>query len=607
MRNSEVNGTTEIAFSLAILSSCRKEAFLLTLALVLTCLGASGQNVSELTAHYWPSFPLPDRVVLGESHNGVSEAVRVVLNTVSGLAAYDARSKGSGEMVWIGLTNSPSYDTWLEAYLKRTGVACDKRVLTSWELVDRYREQGLAQGYILYRREPGERALYAGDSSDTSANVATSLCALLGGVAVEESIEADAKAHGLSMLLDVRGRDEAWLFNHYGNRLSVSVLGRQDPKSGVNRDAIVAMRAPVIGESGTLYERMLERLRPGSPLLGWGIGLEDAQTGPASEYASFQTATNWCANLPLLSSGETGLNYGFKPFAAPPDRNTMPEDGIRYVSFILSDGDNVQWLMLNFCKGEEAQQYWASPARGTIPFGWTMCAMDLLQLCPYTLDYLRDTATPKDDFLLLGGGYYYPDWFGRKRSGADWLAMQARRTAKDMDACGVNLLMVNVQKWDSPEAARAYETYAREMPNLRGLFVIQYAPYTGGGGTIRWVNGLPVITARNAIWGGRGEYPREGTPNRVARLLNEWAAQPVRCEEDRFAWVIVHAWSWFREAEFDAPLQTEETDPKDAQPRDASRGYSPAVWAARHLSPAIRVVTPYALIEVLRKVHAKQP
>ncbi|HOT52122.1 MAG TPA: GxGYxYP family putative glycoside hydrolase, partial [Candidatus Hydrogenedentes bacterium] len=184
----------------------------------------------DLPARYWPAFPLPDRVVLGESHNGVNEAVRVVLNTVSGLVAHDTRCNHSGEMVWIGLTNSPSYDTWLAAYLARTGVPCEKRVLSTWDLVDRYREQGIVKGYILYRREPGDRPLYEGTPSDTSVNVATSLCAVWGGVAVEESIEADAKAHGLPLLLDARGKDEAWLFETYSGRLSRSVLGRQDPK-----------------------------------------------------------------------------------------------------------------------------------------------------------------------------------------------------------------------------------------------------------------------------------------------------------------------------------------------------------------------------------------
>jgi hypothetical protein len=97
------------------------------LALLIPCVGTDvlAQTVSELPARYWPAFPLPERVVLGESYNEVNEAVRVLLNTVSGLVAYDTRCKGSGEMVWIGLTNSPSHDTWLTAYLKRNSAPCE--------------------------------------------------------------------------------------------------------------------------------------------------------------------------------------------------------------------------------------------------------------------------------------------------------------------------------------------------------------------------------------------------------------------------------------------------------------------------------------------------
>ena len=85
----------------------------------------------------------------------------------------------------------------------------------------------------------------------------------------------------------------------------------------------------------------------------------------------------------MLSSGATGLDYPFKPFAPPADASAAPAAAdTRYVAFVMSDGDNVQWLMLNFCKGQDAKQYWACPDRGRMPFGWTLPAMDLLQLCP---------------------------------------------------------------------------------------------------------------------------------------------------------------------------------------------------------------------------------
>jgi hypothetical protein len=255
--------------------------------------------------------------------------------------------------------------------------------------------------------------------------------------------------------------------------------------------------------------------------------------------------------------------------------------------------------MLNFTAGREAQQYWASPARGKIAMGWTVCAADLLQLCPYTLDYLRDTATPNDDFLLFGGGYYYPDWFGKDRNQPNLLAQHARRLGKYMDKCGIRLFAINSQDWDGPEAMAAYETDVREMPGLNAIFSIQYAPYTAGGGAIKWIareggKRVPVISARNAIWAGRGEDPREGTPGRVAAMLNEWASKPVQTPEDRFAWVIVHCWSWFKDVAPDAPASAEEVDQANPPP-DAARGYLPATWCASRLLPNIRVVTPGTL------------
>jgi hypothetical protein len=559
---------------------------------------------AEFPLRYWPAFPLPDRVVCSVSHNRVGFAEGVLLHTVAGLVAYDTRARNSGELVWIGLSGASSYDEWLERYLARQGVPREPGELGVWDLVDRYRARGIIRGYVLYSQERGERPLYAVGATDESVNVATALGPLLYTVAVEESLEKQAREHGLECVLDVRGKGERWLWDTYGPRFAAGILARQDPKSFVVRSEIAAYRAMVVSGTGPLYEDALARLHPGSPNLGWGLGGEDTQTGPSSRYACFQTATNWCVNLPLLSSGATGLEYPLKPFTPPADASAGPEPAdTRYVAFVLTDGDNVQWLMLNFCKGQEASQYWACPERGRLPFGWTVPAMDLLQVCPYTLDYLRDTASPRDDLILLSGGYYYPDWFGQRRAEPDLLARHARRIGAYMGKCGISSLLVNLQDWDSAEALQAYQTYAREIPALRGIFTIQYAPYTAGGGAIRWVDlpggrRVPVISARNALWAGRGDDPREGTPSRVAALLNTWAARPVERDEDRFAWVIVHCWSWFRHGEAPASEEVNQSVPGEGE---VARGYRPALWCSAGLAPNIRVVTPTALLNRLTR------
>ena len=557
---------------------------------------------------YWPKFPVPVTILKSENINRMSFQEDVLVQTLAGLVAYSFRKHGTGEFLWLD-NGTASYAEWLKREKAYTGCKLlEDRAYTTWELVDRYRQQGILKGYILYKKDPAKRPLYEGKPLNTSVNVANALCPILSGVAVEETLETDARTHGLKCLLDVREKDETWLWQEYGKKFSRDLIARQDPLNAIMRAEITAMGAMPVSECGPLYTEVLEACRAGSPVLGWGIGMEDEQTGPSSRFGLFQTATNWCANLQITSAGKTGLNYPFKPFPAPVSSPKPPaaNDNTRYVSFILSDGDNVQWLMLNFCQGEEAQQYWAAPARGKIPFGWTTCAMDLLQLCPYTLDYLRETATPNDDFVLLGGGYYYPDWFGQARPEKNLLARQAHRTEKYVNKCGITGYMVNVQDWNSDVAIKAYETYTKEMPSINGIFVIQYAPYTGGHGAIRWVaradgSKIPVVTARNAIWAQRGQDPWEGSPTRVATMLNEWASKPIQKPEDRFAWVIVHAWSWFRQPSND-PASSEEVDQTKNYPgiSDIARGYLPATWCAERLSPQIKLVTPPIFLNLLK-------
>lgn len=567
----------------------------------------------ELPLRYWPPFPKPERILRSESLNEIPPEQALLLETLSGLVARRAQETGRGEFIWTGLTANPSYEEWFRRMVERTGAWVDPKTYSVWELLERYREAGVVKGYILYRYDRATREWHGSivpAALDTSANVATSLAGLQDAVAVEESLEGRVQALGLPQLADVRGWDEAQAFREFGDRCSRDLLALNDPKNFLTRSLSVAARAFVVSHPGPTYEAALARLRPGSPVLGWGIGDEAALTGPSSRWGAFQTATNWCANLPLLSA-DGGPEWDAAGRLRPPDHPLRDrlgsldwDDTSRFVSFVLSDGDNVQWLMLNFCLGPQARQYWACPDRGKMPFGWTLPLMDLSQLCPYTLDYLRETATEQDDFVLLSGGYYYPDWFGAHRPGEEVMAAHAARIGKYMAGGGVRVLMVNTQDWDSPEARRAYRCYARSIPALLGVLAVQYYPYTGGGGEVQWVSDgrgqeVPVVSARFALW-SHSHRPREGGPRRLAQSIQEWAAAPAARPEDRFAWVVDHCWSWFRRIGPEEPLEREEVDQGAPEDPSIARGYRPALWCAEALPTHVRVVTPEELLLRLR-------
>ncbi|MBI2300319.1 MAG: hypothetical protein HYU66_15465 [Armatimonadetes bacterium] len=361
---------------------------------------------------------------------------------------------------------------------------------------------------------------------------------------------------------------------------------------------MIAHRLFVSSGSGAPYTQSLARCGPDSPAIGWGIEAEDAETLPSSRQGLFQTATNWCHNLTVLSAERPGRDVPWSTLTLRRrDERAVPERGKHYVCLTLTDGDNIQWLMGNFSGGSEGGSYYGNPRRGAIPFTWGVAAEGLLELSPRTLADLLTTAKPNDDFVIYnGGGYFYPDFYGADRR-EDCLTLQARRLRPVMERTGIRILAFNFQDWDGEAAMRACGIFARELPGLLGILAFQYYPYSAGGGEIRWVDGVkgdrvPVVSCRYCVWAKTGR-PADSTPSQVAAMLNSLPRVGERATADDFSWVLVHAWSRFREAE-----------PQDEVSQDtaegSSRGYDPAVWLTEGLDPAVVPVTAARLLRLIR-------
>lgn len=129
--------------------------------------------------------------------------------------------------------------------------------------------------------------------------------------------------------------------------------------------------------------------------------------------------------LRLLADASMSSEYIGKTFPAAKLRSRHPpslweldwREDVHYVAFIMSDGDNVSWLMGNFIEDAE-RAWWSNPHRGKFPIGWSFCYTDLAQVCPYALQHLYETATPKDDLVLMGGRLLLsrPLWGKKKRT-----------------------------------------------------------------------------------------------------------------------------------------------------------------------------------------------
>ncbi len=155
--------------------------------------------------------------------------------------------------------------------------------------------------------------------------------------------------------------------------------------------------------------RILKWLEPLSVILGWNGGDEFKTTELSSAWGQIQTATDWCLNLPVLMAGTINANLAEAKNLDP--RTINWQDTRSAVSFVSTDGDNVQWFEGSFFRGSESASYWGSPERGRIPFGWSCCFSQLAQLCPEAIDYATSTQLPNDEFIEWGWWLLLPGSF----------------------------------------------------------------------------------------------------------------------------------------------------------------------------------------------------
>lgn len=583
--------------------------------LVLTC-GSIAAEDGE--ARWWPKQKPPRAVVRATIHVEIESSdqapyysgaidsgpVHMLVESLSGLAAKAVNERRNDEMVWIA-TSNPDFEDWYVHALRRLNLEV-RGELSPWDLAERLARRGVVKGYILYRHDKS-----AGEVNDhrpgmdLSINVATSMASVLDAAVVDESLEPEAKARGLEMLFDARDQTQQWVFEQYRDRFNRRMLCTQDPQKPHVRDMAIAQQAFTLYGYDEPAVSVMAWLEPLSPVLGWNGGDEYETTIMTSLYGHIQTATDWCMNLPLLMAASENAHIS-QPRHLDPRRIDW-NDKRHATSFVITDGDNVQWYMGGLMRAQ-GDSWYGNPLRGRFPYGWSSCFAHLVQLCPETVSYAVGTQSANDEFIEWGGGYFYPDVFAAKRPNPEELmAQHARRTWAHMKKTGTRIIAFNFSKFDTDATRRVCEIYAREMDGLLGIMAFQYAPYEGGAGRIHWVQNrrgeeVPVVSTRYSIWEHSNERPRSGTPAKVAREIRETVAEAEKQGRQNLDWVITHAWSYFKYAP-GADEDAENMEQKDAPKKGGVRGYAPVVWCVDRLPDNVRAVLPEELLWRIRMEH----
>jgi hypothetical protein len=173
-----------------------------------------------------------------------------------------------------------------------------------------------------------------------------------------------------------------------------------------------------------LLHRIFQHCTPGAVHLGWVIH-EQSGVALASQYGIVVIASDYTLNLEVWTARQA------KIISRPISDSivNVPEPEV-YVSFTMSDGDNLQYCQHRLLK------IWQDRARGCVPLGWTL-SPQLLRVMPAVAEYYLSTATEQDEFICSpsGSGYMYPSCWPQAQ-----LSAYMRQTGVLMREMGMSTL-----------------------------------------------------------------------------------------------------------------------------------------------------------------------
>lgn len=275
----------------------------------------------------------------------------------------------------------------------------------------------------------------------------------------------------------------------------------------------------------SLRETIFNSMDDGGHILGWGPD-EYTNVSIASKYGVDIIAADWSYNLSVLSS------YPSTPKTQKSNTEFIDEDGVHYVTFIMSDGDNQQWLLGS---NYSVKNWFGSPYRGNFNLGWSI-SPSIYYLAPTVFDkYYKSASHSKysDNFVVpaSGNGYMYPSKFPFEKLG-DY----TKRLNEYMAIVDQHYILILDD--DAFYKKDLWDKYTNNS-NINGLLYLNYYKNNSYEGKIVWSNNKPVVSCRDLLWGGlEDETELINNINTRVNLGYTDIKNP-----NSYTFVYVHVWS----------------------------------------------------------------
>lgn len=451
----------------------------------------------------------------------------VLAGTLQGIVAQ--------EQAEIYIDNGNAYTVWLEDMKTNYGITFEY-VNTVWDLVDKFKGKLADNGFVQYKRD-----------NTSTVNAATTVSGAMKYVAVDESLVETALQHGLVKKLDVSDKDEMWALREYGDKLNKNFIFKQEYKLNALRDYGPAVKGFYMYESGLAdVKEAFDWTNENGAIMGWHSD-EMSGVDAASRLGKMTIASDHAHNLSLFSAlPREQLEQ------KQTKKNGKGAEKVHYVTFIMSDGDNVQWYVNGAPIASKMQGH---KEKGKVPFGWSI-APSLVELAPNIMKYSYLNATENDHYVaaVSGAGYINPSVY--PEAALNHFLKSTNDYMKKADLKYVSIL-------DNAASEAVVDLYAAQEQIQGGYYFIGHK-YGDGRGALYWSNGKPFVAARETLW--------ETEPQEMVVRLNSYKKDPSVIEG--YTMVNVHPWS---------------------------HNYQDVLEIAANLGPDVVIVTPDEFMELIKK------
>ena len=525
----------------------------------------------------------------------------LLLQSVAGLMHGALKNGTSDIAVWMGADHEEYGIYESRKALDEMGIA-NLGVTTGYDLAISTLKDKF-DGYVLTDVE-----------NNPESNIVASVAShVYNAIIVDMRDKAQFDEAGYKMVYDARNKTTRDSWAEFKDKCDNRALVLMPVQTGELREFAIANKLFVInlnhyygdssrGDNFETFAEVLNWLAPNAPVYGWDQGIDENKIAETiSKFGKHSVPYDWGYNTSLTSLAyEQRQDFPGAKSIDPREIDYSLDK--KFVSFYLTDGDNVQWMMGGF------DRWYDHPESDDVSMTYGMSVANTAMVGPAQLKALFNKQSEKVS-VFERCSYFFGDIYGELTKDRMGLVRQlAEFQAEHMNRHDVKLLGL-VSRYDSgTEKSLEYlEEFIKANDQLEGVIVIQYSPYADGQGRVFWFKNskgwdIPVVCSRYSVWncgGSNNEF--EGTPKYVADKLIANTDDNIK-----HSLICVHCWSKFYDRGKDCGPTDENVSNQDAvswDDPDIVFSAGAANLTMQHLGPEFQAINAQELMWRLRMEH----